>query len=45
MNVIPPTFAALLQHVKRAAYMTGPCWGQALIASSNLPSPSEWGWQ
>ena len=45
MNAVPPTFATLLQHVKRATYMTGHCWGQALIASPNLQSPSQWGWQ
>ena len=45
MDAIPPTYAALLQHVKRAAYMAGHCWGQALIASPNFPSPSEWAWQ
>ena len=45
MDAIPPTSAALLQHVKRAAYMAGNCWDQALIASPNFPSPLEWGWQ
>ena len=37
MDAIPPTYAALLQHVKRAAYMAGYCWGQALIGSPNFP--------
>ena len=45
MDAIPPTSAALLQHVKRAAYMAGHFWGQSLIASPNFPSPSEWAWQ
>ena len=45
MDAIPPTSTALLQHVKQAAYIAGHCWGQALIASPNFLSPSEWGWQ
>jgi hypothetical protein len=44
IEAIPPTQAALHQHVKRVAYQGGHCWGQALISSPNLPSPSEWGW-
>ena len=40
---IPPSKAALLQHVKRAAYQAGHVWGQALIANPSLPSPSKWG--
>lgn len=43
-DAIPPTKAALLQHVKRVVYQAGYCWGQALIAEQNLPCPSEWGW-
>ena len=42
---IPPTKAALFQHVKRAVYQAGHVWGQALTASPVLPSPSEWGWK
>ena len=30
---IPPTAAALLQHVKREAYQAGHVWGQALISN------------
>ena len=37
---IPPSKAALLQHVKRAPYQAGHVWGQALIANPSLPSPS-----
>ena len=36
---LPPTQAALLQHTKRAAYQTGHCWAQAMIATPELPSP------
>ena len=41
---IPPTSAALTQHVLRAAYQAGHCWGQALIGVVDLPSPDKWGW-
>ena len=41
---IPPTKAALQQHVRRAAYQAGHIWGQALIPNPTLPSPSDWGW-
>ena len=37
---IPPTSAALYQHVKRVAYQAGFCWGQTLVAS-----PFDWGWK
>ena len=38
---IPPTKAALQEHVKRAAYQAGHVWGQALIPNPVLPSPSD----
>ena len=41
---IPPTHAALEQHVKRAAFQGGHIWGQALIPHPVFPSPSNWGW-
>lgn len=41
---LPPTRDALLQHVKRTAYQAGYIWGQALVPSSTLPSPQDWGW-
>ncbi len=41
---IPPTKAALQQHVKRATYQAGHIWGQALIPNPTLPSPSDWSW-
>lgn len=41
---IPPTRAALEEHVKRAAYQAGHCWGQTLVPHCTLPSPSDWGW-
>ncbi len=45
MDAIPPTFAALTEHTKRAAYQAGHCWGQSCIADPVLPSPAEWGWK
>jgi hypothetical protein len=41
---IPPTKAALLQHVKRAVYQAGYVWSQALVPAPRLPSPGLWGW-
>ena len=41
---IPPTQAALTQHVRRAVYQGGHIWGQALIARPEYPDPSSWGW-
>ena len=44
IEMIPPTYAALYQHAKRAAYQAGHCWGQALLCAPELPGPSLWGW-
>ena len=41
---IPPTSAALVQHVKQAACQAGYCWGHALVAVPDIPCPSSWGW-
>ncbi|KAG7162906.1 hypothetical protein Hamer_G025061, partial [Homarus americanus] len=41
---LPPTRAALEQHIKRAAYQAGHIWGKAAIAFVSLPSPCDWGW-
>ena len=38
---IPPTQAALAQHIKRAAYQEGHAWGQALEPMQELPSPAK----
>ena len=40
---IPPTKAALMQHIKRAAYQAN-IWNNALVPDPELPSPSDWGW-
>ena len=42
---IPPTQAALKQHILRATYQGGHIWGNCLEPSPNLPSPAFWGWQ
>ena len=42
---IPPTKAALTQHVLRAAYQSGYVWGQCLQKHQNLPDPALWGWE
>ena len=44
VKAIPPTRAALEQHVKRTVYQGGYVWGQSLIANPVLPSPTSWGW-
>ena len=41
---IPPTKAALKEHVKRAVYQGGHVWGQMLVSTPELPSPCRWGW-
>ena len=41
---IPPTQAALVQHVKRAAFQGGPIWSQTLLPQPALPSSCNWGW-
>ena len=44
MENIPPTKAALLQHVRRAAYQAGYVWSQARVPVPVLPSPALCGW-
>ena len=40
---IPPTQAALEQHLKRALYQCN-CWNMCLSPDPQLPDPSDWGW-
>ena len=40
---IPPTSAALEQHLRRAI-MQCHVWYQSFIPFQNLPDPSNWGW-
>ena len=44
MEYLPPTEAALSQHVKRAAYQSGYVWYRSLQPQQELPSPELWGW-
>ena len=41
---IPPTRAALKQHVKRANYQEGHVWDQSLLATPALPLLTSWAW-
>jgi hypothetical protein len=41
---MPPTFAALQQHILRAAFQSGHLWGQALKSNPVVPNVQEWGW-
>ena len=41
---IPPTKAALIQHTNQATYQAGYCCCQVMIATPELPSPSDWNW-
>ena len=41
---IPPSQAALEQHIKRAAYQAGQVCGQTLVSIQELPSAAERGW-
>ena len=40
---IPPTWAALEQHVERCTYQGSYSWGQTFEPSCTLPSPCYWG--
>ena len=39
MDAIPPTRAALLQHIKRAVYQGGHCWGKMVQVTIGMPPP------
>ena len=44
VELLCPTQAVFFQHTRRAAHQAGHFWEQTMIATSELPSPSEWGW-
>ena len=44
LESIPPSHAALCQHLNQVAYQACHIWGQALKNNPSLPCPSEWGW-
>ena len=39
MDAIPPIRAALVQHIKRDVHQGGHCWGKALQAFPDIPTP------
>ena len=41
---LPPTKAALVEHIKRTTRIAGYVWGQSIISKQVLPSPNLWGW-
>ena len=41
---IPPTSAALHQHILRTACQAGYVWAQAAVLLPDLPDPVQWGW-
>ena len=42
---IPPTRAALIEHIKRSAYIGGFLWGQCMTPRPEMPCPSSWGYK
>jgi hypothetical protein len=44
MSMLPPTQAALKQHIRRATLQGGHYWGNLTTAVRSLPSPADWGW-
>ena len=42
-DTIPPTRAALPQHVKRAAYQASCIWSQSMVKQPEMQSPTECG--
>ena len=42
---LPPTYAALIQHIKRAVYQGYHVWGQLIELNPDLPPPMDWGWK
>ena len=44
MENIPPTRAALEEHLKRTVFQGGHIWGQALFPQPTIPDPYNWGW-
>jgi len=45
LNYIPPTAAALFQHVLRASFVAGHVWHQSLVSRPVLPKLEDWGWK
>ena len=45
LECIPPTKAALYQHVKRAVFVSVFIWHGALARDLRLPAPADYGWE
>lgn len=45
VNSIPPTQAALNEHIKRTVYQGSYCWSKSMESRIELPDPGEWGWK
>lgn len=41
MDALPPTKAALVQHIRRAVYQGGHCWGKMLHVNLDMPTPGD----
>ena len=44
LSALPPTKAALQQHIKRAVLQAVHYWGNSITPYRQLPSPGAWGW-
>ena len=44
-EAVPPTQAAVVQHIKRAAYQAGCIWSQSMLRQMEVENPTEWGWK
>ena len=44
-DAILPTRAALVQHIRRAAYQAACIWSRALVCQPEEESPAEWEWK
>ena len=42
---IPPSQAALTQHIRRSIFQAGHIWGRCLSPHIGAPSPDNWGWK
>ncbi len=44
-QAIPPTPAALVQHIRHAAHQAACVWSHALVCQPEKKNPAEWGWK
>ena len=45
LDAIPPTQAALFEHLRRSLLQAAFTWRQATTAQQSIPSPDKWGWE